>query len=313
MRKLFLFSVFSFFIFSFSTKIFAATIVVNDISENTTWTESESPYVVSTALSVLSSATLTMEPGVVVKFDYGSYLVVEGILNASGTESKPIYFTSYYDDFLGGDTNGDGQDSSPYSGDWEDIFIQSTAGQSVLDHVISRYSNGGLVLYKGSSVSSDNFDSDQGITLVGSHALFKNLKIPKIELYNTSQVSVDTAHIVNPDSFSIIVGDNSSLSIKNSTVSGRDFGGIINIFKNSSATFDTVDIFATNPLNSSTGFSVFDSSSLDLNKSSIHDVHDGFQIFNNSSVKSNFCFSNSCEGGKKSYALMCFSTIDVNC
>ena len=77
----------------------------------------ENVYVLQGQVQVLSGVTLTVEPGTVVKGS-GSWLGVQGLLRAEGTAQAPIYFTSYRDDSVGGDTNGDGSASSPAPGDW---------------------------------------------------------------------------------------------------------------------------------------------------------------------------------------------------
>ena len=76
---------------------------------NTTWTLAGSPYVVDGSVSVASGRTLTIEPGVVVKFNgqFGT-LWVNGALSAVGTPEQRIVFTSIQDDSVAGDTGGDG-------------------------------------------------------------------------------------------------------------------------------------------------------------------------------------------------------------
>ena len=49
--------------------------------------------------------TLTIEPGVVVKFNNGAGLTVNGTLKAEGTADKKIIFTSIWDDTYGGNTD----------------------------------------------------------------------------------------------------------------------------------------------------------------------------------------------------------------
>jgi DNA-binding MarR family transcriptional regulator len=64
------------------------------ISNNTTWTLKNSPYVITDNTLVEINVNLTIEPGVIVKFNGGKYLRIDGTLYAVGTESKMIRFTS---------------------------------------------------------------------------------------------------------------------------------------------------------------------------------------------------------------------------
>jgi hypothetical protein len=81
-------------------------------------------------VTVASGATLTIDPGVVVKFN-GTLreLRVNGTLAAVGTSGSHIVFTSYQDDSAGGDTNGDGAATSGVAGQWTDINVTSGNGK----------------------------------------------------------------------------------------------------------------------------------------------------------------------------------------
>ncbi|HSH15448.1 MAG TPA: hypothetical protein VLD18_05400, partial [Verrucomicrobiae bacterium] len=63
------------------------------ITEDTTWTAANSPYVVSDSITVASGVTLTIEPGVTVLFDQGRGMTINGRLLAEGTAESPIIFT----------------------------------------------------------------------------------------------------------------------------------------------------------------------------------------------------------------------------
>lgn len=79
-------------------------IVTQNISANTTWT-SDKVYQLGGRITVLSGATLTIEPGTVIKGEAGTganataLLVARGAkLMAEGTATKPIIFTSVADE-----------------------------------------------------------------------------------------------------------------------------------------------------------------------------------------------------------------------
>ncbi|MGD2148396.1 MAG: hypothetical protein PVH41_17010, partial [Anaerolineae bacterium] len=111
------------------------------ITTDTTWTLPNSPYVVGDVI-IAEGVTLTIEPGVVVKFaDWTSSLWVGGDLVAEGTAAQPIVFTSIKDDAHGGDTNGDGAATSPAPDDWGDVDFSASSSGS-LQHVWIGYGGG---------------------------------------------------------------------------------------------------------------------------------------------------------------------------
>jgi hypothetical protein len=91
------------------------------LAHDETWsTEDISGIVVTCPVDVPAGITLTIEPGVFLKSE-GGMLEVHGTLDAEGTAARPVTFTSWRDDSVGGDTNGDGDASSPAAGDWGGI------------------------------------------------------------------------------------------------------------------------------------------------------------------------------------------------
>ena len=129
--------------------------ITTSIATNTTWgptgTVVGTVFWVKNSININSGVTLTVQPGVIVKFASGAYLDCFGGLQAVGTAGSPIYFTSIKDDNIGGDTNGDNNATSPASSDWQSIIFpaSSVSLASQLTYCVIRYagyaSQGALV------------------------------------------------------------------------------------------------------------------------------------------------------------------------
>lgn len=151
------------------------TNVCGNITEDTTWTAGQSPYVLTCDVTIDSGVTLTVEPGTIIKPNAARGLIVKGTLNMIGTEAIPIYMTSYKDDSIGGDSNGDGDATSPSPGDWNTIYV--TGSSATITHTTIRYggtsgtgndlsslrvANGASVVFNNSEVG---YSSNSGIYL----------------------------------------------------------------------------------------------------------------------------------------------------
>ena len=108
------------------------TYVSGIISSNTTWTAAGSPYIVTGNILVKEGVTLTIEPGVVVKFDLGKAMQIDGELIARGTEAEPIIFTS--------------NQFEPAPGDWVNILFTDTSVDAVFDES-GNYISGCILQY----------------------------------------------------------------------------------------------------------------------------------------------------------------------
>lgn len=76
------------------------------------------------SIAVGLGATLILEEGVILKFDKFEGLIVDGHLEVLGTEDNPVILTSVFDDVHGGDTNGDGNATTPMPGDWFSLWFR---------------------------------------------------------------------------------------------------------------------------------------------------------------------------------------------
>ena len=134
------------------------------LSGDTTWTSAEVQEITND-LRVANGVTLTVEPGTIVKFHHSNvHLFVDGTLDAQGTTSQNIIFTSLRDD-MGGDTNGDGGASLPGPGNWAQIEVNGTA---TISHAQVRYGghfygsqievNGGDLTLADSTISHSESD-----------------------------------------------------------------------------------------------------------------------------------------------------------
>ena len=117
---------------------------------NTTWDETEATYVLLNDVTLTSGFTLTWGPGIVLKPQaYYASLVVDGTLNANGTDSQPIYVTSFNDDTVGGQTNNNA--NAPGPGQWDGIHFR-IGGGGVLQHVVMQYASYAVNLENASPV-----------------------------------------------------------------------------------------------------------------------------------------------------------------
>jgi RHS repeat-associated protein/uncharacterized repeat protein (TIGR01451 family) len=136
------------------------TEVCGTIGIDTTWTRFGSPYIVTCGVAVGTGVTLTLEASTVVKFNASQSLTVNGVLNAVGSAEAPVYLTSLRDDSVAGDTNGDGDLTSPAPGDWGSLSAQG--GSIVLHYGFVRYGQG--VFMSGSDLplelSNSTIDSN---------------------------------------------------------------------------------------------------------------------------------------------------------
>ena len=175
--------------FGFSPRV-QATYMEGVIFRDTIWTLVDSPYVISKNVTVLSNVTLTLEPGVEVRFGGEFSLIVQGRLVAVGTDEKAIRFTSNKDD------------REP--GDWNAIVFwdNRSSQQSMLSNCVIEYGKNGILLENGTVKIQETilqFNSESGIKILdGSIEVVNNeiLTNPKgIEIFGGDYVIIQNNDI----------------------------------------------------------------------------------------------------------------------
>ncbi len=132
------------FFLLYSGSATADTRVTGDVTTDTTWTQPMSPIWVESWVTVRNGATLTIDPGVSVRFNGDYYLrVQDGALVANGDAGGAgiITFTSNY--------------TTPFPGAWDGIIFQGNLGTSLLDYVVISYASTGIT-FEGPSVPVTN-------------------------------------------------------------------------------------------------------------------------------------------------------------
>lgn len=113
-----------------NSNTYNAIFVSKDIQRNTTWQETEVAFVATSEnMQVTSGKILTLGDGVVIKFmENGTLTLISGEPSLVNFNGADIFYTSYKDDLLKGDSNGDGSLTSPGSADWTGVFLDNFKG-----------------------------------------------------------------------------------------------------------------------------------------------------------------------------------------
>lgn len=108
---------------------FSQTNVSGTISTDTTWTLANSPYTITNHILVDTGATLTVEAGVIVNFNFRKKLEVKGGIVAIGSPSSRIKFQA----------NG-------FSNSWDGIFLYDQSKDAITDS-LGNYISGNTFQY----------------------------------------------------------------------------------------------------------------------------------------------------------------------
>lgn len=200
-------------------------------------------YVIENNLAIAAGNVVTMEPGVVIKFqnNTGGYLTVNGALKAIGKKDNKIIFTSINDDSAGGDTNNNGTSTTPGTSDWQGIDFTNSASdtENILKNCEVRYS-GYYYFYSSIRITDCRVVMDS--TLVnfsywGSLGIFgtANPEITNCQFYNMNNAPIYMDMFSNPTFSGNTVANlpRIGLRIRGGSISGtipvRNFAGYNNI------------------------------------------------------------------------------------
>ena len=151
-------------------------------------------------LNIASGAVLTLEEGIIIKFS-GSYfqgIFVHGALNATGTSSDKIIFTSIKDDSAGGDTNNDGNSSVPANSNWHGILFygESDDAQNKLIYSEIRYTGGGYSNYLGSNTTNGSVRIKDAYVDI-DHSIIQQSSTTALGIYGSANPDVTNCQFYN--------------------------------------------------------------------------------------------------------------------
>lgn len=159
-----------------SFTVIAQTNVSGGIYSNTTWTFTGSPYIVTDTVVVFPGVTLTIEPGVEVRFADTKYLELrQATLIALGTATDSIMFTS--------------NSTSPTTGSWGTVWVNGGIANSEFNYCNFKYADYGL--QGADTIRNSNF-------IFNNNGLLGGVFIDSCNFtYNGVGLSASMAHIYN--------------------------------------------------------------------------------------------------------------------
>ena len=214
------------FVNAFHPPLAKAAYVEGFITQDVVWTRVDSPIVVSNHVIVEKNVTLTVEPGVEVRFGGNFSLHVEGELYAVGEPESPILFTSNRE--------------QPATGDWGAIEFDEVE-TSTLQYCHVEYATRGLIVENSSVEVKDCVISDclSGVYILNSVIGIEDCEIvgneeEGIYLSGDNVATIQSSIIqLNSDGIKLTGQSVSGVAILDNVISSNTQSGI-NLAANSS-------------------------------------------------------------------------------
>ena len=271
---------------------FAEVFISQNITEDTIWTKAQSPYLVLNKITVSREATLTVEPGVVVKFKEDSSIKIFGSINAMGNQTDKIVFTSYYDDEYGGNTDWAEEsfedteeeestptEATPQEGNNETEEEESTPTSSApqegnsdepeeIENIIPQAGDWKEIYIEQSENSSfDNIViryAKYAMTIYNSEIDIRNIDVEygftAFDVNAYSLVKAFNINIRNMIDDSIVLYENSLFEIENLSIENTDADSAIVLFNKAFLSVENINI----KNGTGSGIVLFNESTIDL-------------------------------------------------
>lgn len=213
-------------IFIVSFHINGQTIVNGGIYSNTLWTLQNSPYIVTDTVVIFPGVSLTIQPGVIVKFNDNMRLENrQGSIIASGTMTDSITFTS--------------NSLSPFPGIWPGFFLNENIS-SIFNYCHFQYAKTADSCYTNGTnkiLNIKNSTFDHNITclnivnqnnttsFIDSCTFKNNYAVLQTPNYVSKQIKMSNCIIMNNQ----IGVDFAYATIKNSIIESNEIGVVIHL------------------------------------------------------------------------------------
>jgi len=222
-----------------------ATYVEGVITQDTEWTLVDSPFVLSNNVNVMPGVTLTIEPGVEVRFGGDFSLIAHGRIAAIGASDKKIRFTT---------------NDPTHNVTWRTILLNGSQSSSFTNCIIE-YGTNGITVENGSLEVQSSFiesNSGNGITINNGSVFAKNNEIignenGGIYIAGGAHVTVEN-NVIRSNGDGIVLTGNLTVAINigQNTISSNTQSGIAL----ESDVCDTTYIVKNKILGNNNGFSV---------------------------------------------------------